>query len=190
MAVLLVVAAACGTQSPVPADKFYRLALSPAEPAAAGPLFAGVIEVQRLAGDGLMGGRSIVYSTDAQPNLLKEYHYHFWTEPPIVLLRDQLVTYLRQAGVGTQVVTPSVRAEPDYVLTGKVMRFEKVAGENPRGVVQVELGLRETGGKLLLLDTYGAEVAAADDSVPAAVAALNAALGQVCAAFARDLAKR
>lgn len=181
--------AACA-QPEVPTDKYYRLSVdSPA--AGAATLFKGTIEVERFVADGLVAGRPIVYTEPGQSYRLQEYHYHFWTEPPTIMLRDQLIAYLRAARVADAVVIPEMRVEPDYILAGKVKRLEKVAGAAPKAVLHMELALRRaSGGKLVFLDTYEAELDAENNSVDAAVMALNKALGQVYAKFLNDLRSR
>ncbi len=182
--------AACA-QPPVPEDHFYRLRVTPPERPLAEPPLDGILEVERLAADGLTAGRPIVYSQSGKPHELKEYHYHFWTEPPTVMLRDQLVVYLRAAGVATEVVTPELRVEPDYVLAGKIRRLERILGTPPRVVVEIELGLRRSdGGRLLHLETYHAEAEAGADTVAAAVEALNGALAGIYAKFAEDIGRK
>ena len=157
--------------------------------ACAQPPLPGVLEVERFVADGLTAGRPIVYSQSGQPHALHEYHYHFWVEPPTVLLRDQLVAQLRAAKVAKAVVTPEMRVDPDYVLTGKITRLERVVGAAPRAVVELELAVRQTGGdRLAFLQTYRVEEAVAADSVAAAVAAINKALGAIYARFTADLA--
>ena len=130
----------------------------------------------------------IVYGMADRPYELHEYHYHFWTEPPPTMLRDQLVDYLRAAKVTTMVVTPEMRVEPDYVLAGRIKRLEKINGSPPRAVVELELALRRTANdELLFLGTYGVEAKAGADTVAAAVAAFNDALTEIYAKFTADI---
>ena len=82
------VLAACA-QPPLPQDHFYRLSVgAPGNPRAE-PRFKGTLEVGRFVADGLTAGRPVVYSMADRPNELREYRYHFWTEPPPTMLRDQ-----------------------------------------------------------------------------------------------------
>jgi ABC-type uncharacterized transport system auxiliary subunit len=186
----LVLAGACA-QPEVPEDNFYRLRIEPPKNATPSPRFKGTIEIERFAADGLTAGRPIVYTEPGQAHRLKEYHYHFWTEPPTVMLRDQLVMYLRAAGVADAVVTPEMRVEPQFVLTGKIKRLEKVTGSKPMAVLELELGLREaSGGKLVFLDTYLVEREAENDSVGAAVQALNRALAEAYARFTASVTRQ
>jgi ABC-type uncharacterized transport system auxiliary subunit len=178
-------------QPEVPEDNYYRLRVDPPKSTIPVPRFKGAIEVERFVADGLTAGRPIVYTEPGQAHRLKEYHYHFWTEPPTVMLRDQLVVYLRAAGVADTVVTPEMRVDPRYVLAGKIKRLEKIAGAEAKAVLEIELGLREAGGggKLVFLDAYNIEVTAENDSVDAAVRALNKALADAYARFTASLAR-
>ena len=146
--------------------------------------------MERLAGDGLVADRPIIYSVAATPSQLQEYNYHLWTEAPTVMLRDQLVAYLRSAKAATKVLTPEMRAIPDYVLGGKIRRLEQVIGSPPRVVVELELAIRRSrDSRIVFLDTYRAEVNTTGDSIGAAVAAMSQALAQVYAKFVKDLSK-
>ena len=181
--------AACA-QPPVPQDQFYRLQVGTPEVPLAGSPLKGLLEVERFVADGLLGGRPIVFSASEQPHSLREYYYHFWVEAPTVMLRDRLVTYLRAAQAATTVVTPEMRVEPDFVLTGKIKRLERVIGAQPRAVVELDLGVRETASdRLLFLETYYVEVEVDADTVAAAVEAINEALNQIYARFTADLSR-
>ncbi len=80
--VLLVMLAACAAQAPVPQDKYYRLQAIPAFQPLSSPVLSGVLEIERFMADGLTAGRPIVYVDAADPNQLREYHYHFGRRPP------------------------------------------------------------------------------------------------------------
>ena len=182
-------AGACA-QPPLPEDHFYRLQVATSPAPLANPPLSGVLEVERFVADGLTAGRPIVWSQSGQPHALSEYHYHFWVEAPTVLLRDQLIAQLRAAKAAKAVVTPEMRVDPDYVLSGKIKRLERVVGATPRAVVELELAVRRTAGdSLAFLQTYRVEEAVATDSVAAAVAAINKALGAIYAKFTADLAR-
>ena len=88
------------------------------------------------------------------------------------------------------VVTPELRVDADYVLTGKIEHLEQVTGQSERTVMEIELGLRSArDGKLMFLKTYRQENASAK-GVAAAVDSLNTALSIVFADFVSDLSKR
>lgn len=184
------VLAACGSAGPVPEDQFYRLRAVMSSAPLTKALFPGTLEIDRFVADGLTAGRPIVYSKAGKPYQVKEYHYHFWTQPPTVMLRDELVSYLRAAKVSGAVVTPEMRVSVDYVLTGKIIRLERIIGTPPKAVLELELSLRKaTGGKLIFLDTYRIEKESDGSGVDAAVNSLNNALTAIYAKFVDDLSK-
>ena len=188
LAAMALFLAACGSPPAAPEDHYYRLQLAPPQNPLAAAALQGTLEIKPFVGDGLEAGRPVVYSYSGKPNELREYHYHFWTQPPTIMLRDQLVTYLRAAKVAKTVVTPEMRVEPEYVLIGKIKRLERIVGTPSKAALELELGLRRTeSGALLLLKTYGIEATAEGDSVGAAVAALNRALSEIYAKFVTDL---
>lgn len=180
--------AAC-TAKVVPEDNFYRL--TPNGPAAqAGALPNGVIQVERFTADGLLGGRAIVFSDNARGDIAQTYHYDFWIEPPTILLQTALADTLRRAGA-QKVVTPDLRIEPDFTVTGKIRALEQIRG-NPGAVrVQIELALSErAGGKLLLFKSYSAEPRTTSDGIREAVAKISAAVDHIYSEFLKDIAAR
>lgn len=183
------IVAACVSASPVPEDQYYRLRVPP--PPASNKLLPGTLEIERFVADGLTAGRPIVYSESGKPHQVREYHYHFWTQPPTVMLRDELVAFLRAAKVADAVVTPEMRIPADHVLTGKIIRLEKVVGTPAKAVLELELAVRKTtGGKLIFLNVYRTESESNDSGVDDAVATLNKALAGIYRKFLSDLEKR
>jgi len=181
--------AACGSAATVPEDQFYRLTVTAPPPSKT--LFPGTMEVDRFVADGLTAGRPLVYSETGKPYQVKEFHYHFWTQPPTVMLRDELVSYLRARKISDIVVTPEMRVTPDYILTGKIKRLEKVLGDPPMAVLELELGLRKAAGdKIIYLDTYRVEATSGGPGVDDAVKSLNGAVTKIFANFVQDLSKR
>ncbi len=189
--VALFVLSSCGSAPPVPEDHFYRLqAVYAAEPLSSKKL-AGTIEVDRFVADGLTSERSIVFSEAEKPNQVKAYHYHFWIKPPTVMLRDELVSFLRAAKISDAVVTPEMRVQANYALTGKIKHLEQVKAKGQtRTLLEVEFGLRRpSDGKLLFLDSYRIENVAGGGNVAAAVDSLNTALSIIYADFLADISK-
>jgi len=187
----LLALSACASAPPVPEDHYYRLqAVYAADPLAKKSL-PGTIEVERFVADGLTSERAIVFSQAGKPNEVTAYHYHFWAEPPTVMLRDELVSFLRASAISDAVVTPELRVNADYVLTGKIKHLEQIVADNQsRTLLEIEIGLRRpSSGKLLFLDSYRVENVAAGTNVAAAVESLNTALSIVYADFLAALAK-
>lgn len=183
--------ASCGSVAPVPEDQYYRLqAVAPSSQFSKAVL-PGTLEIDRFVADGLTAGRPIVFSEDGKPYQVKEFHYHFWTQPPTVMLRDELVSYLRARNVSDIVVTPEMRVPADYVLMGKIKRLEKIVGTPPKAVLELELAVRKaSGGTLVFLETYRIKTQSSGNGVDDAVEALNTSLTAIYAKFVDDLSKR
>lgn len=180
--------ASCGSAPPVPQDKYYRLQAAPAATPLATPKLEGTLEIERFTADGLTAGRPIVYAETDVPNQLLEYHYHFWTQPPTIMLQDELVSYLREANYAKNVVTPEMRLTPDYGLTGRIRRLEQVLGASNATVIEIEVALRRIAdGKLLLLKTYRHESKQSSRGVQSAVVAMNEALNIIYSDLLADL---
>lgn len=190
LALMSVFALAACAQPELPSDHYYRLQVVLPEKSKAKPVFKGTIEVERFLADGLTAGRPIVYSQAGSQHQLLEYHYHFWTEPPVVMLRDQLIDYLRAARVAGMVVSPEMRSRPDYRLTAKIKRLEKIVGPKPSVVVELQLGLQdEKSGAIRHLANYRVEVGAASPGVGDAVIAMNKALSKIYSQLVSNLRK-
>lgn len=186
-ALVLTMLSGC-TQPPVPEDTFYRLTLDGPERRFAPPLLQGTVEVQRFSADGLVGERALVYDSDAGQQRLHQRHYHFWTDSPTRMLQELLVDYLREANVAPRVVTPEHRARREYVVDGKIKRFEYVAASPGRATVVVELSLRRlSDDELLILSSYASESGSVDDSALGSVRALEQAVSGAYARFLEDL---
>ncbi len=197
-----------GSAPPVPRDHYYRVLVtlptqgdaaqstsassatgqSASRPSAAGIKFPGVLSVAPLEADGLLRERPLLYSTTGRAHEMQQHDYHYWMDPPPKMLQAQLVDYLRASGVAKAVVTPDLRVRPDYEITGRLKRFERLLGGGPtRVVAEVELALVEVErNQLLVIETYSAEVAAGDDSVEASVLALDEALARIFERFLAD----
>jgi ABC-type uncharacterized transport system auxiliary subunit len=186
-AVAVTLGACAGGGGPVPQSTFYRVqASAPASPVAT-PL-PGILEVDRFHIEGLTAGRAMVHSDSAKPNELHEYHYHLWTEPPATMLRDELVNFLRKANAARQVVTPEVRVSPDYMARGRVLKLERVIGNDPGALVELEMSARKIrGDDLMVLKTYRVKVAPSGKEVGDVVDAFGQALGEVFGKFVADL---
>ena len=183
---LLLALAACAGQAPPP-DLFHRI-----EPAAAArfakPPLPGVLEVQRLATDGVLAERAITFAAkDDGP--LSHYAYDLWSEPPGVMLQDRLTRFLADAGAADRVVPPELGVLADWTLRGKLRRFEHLAGSK-RAVVDLELGVVSSrDGSLALLEHYSVMVATQSSGVEAAATAMEQAVSQIFAKFLADLGR-
>lgn len=180
--------AACGGNATVPENHFYRLEV--AGPETPGKrLISGVLEVDRLLAAGELTQRAIVYRHDDNPLQLRVYHYHFWNEPPGVLLQAELVNYLRASGVADKVLTPEMRARPDYSVTGRVEKLERVVGGKNAGVIEMNLVLRRLAdGKVLVAKTYSRTFTPKDDDLTSVVKGFSVAARDIFKTFVTDIA--
>lgn len=185
LAVLLAAAlAACASPAP-PKDHFYRLDAVPRVQALDRAVLPGVVEVNRLDVDGVLSERGLAYQ--GGDGALARYGYDLWSDAPATALQLALAETLRAAHVGDQVVTPDLRVPPDWMVRGRLFRFEVLPAQ---GKVAVKLQLAAVSardGALVLLQTYAAEPAMQGSGPEAAVAALNRATADLFAQFVRDL---
>ncbi|MBL4616046.1 MAG: membrane integrity-associated transporter subunit PqiC [Magnetovibrio sp.] len=181
---------ACATPPPAPEDVFYRLSPRAAAPAAAMALLDGVVEVERFTASGSLASRPLLFSEPGS-NAVSEYHYHYWIEAPPILLQNALVSYMRSARVSDLVVTPDMRARPDYTVRGRLIRLETVQGETSVGVAELESSLRrESDGELLVLGEYRAEVVSGSNGIKTDAAAIEKAVNNAFQQFVSDIKKQ
>lgn len=185
--ILLLLAGCFGSAPPVPKEQYFRLvATAPAERAAT-PL-AGGIEIIPFTGDGVLTERPLLFTADGGRKL-EQRNYAYWTSAPPQMLRDQLVAYLRQAGISDNVVPSELRLETNYTVRGAIKRLEQLVGGQNGAIVSLELSVIEKDSdRLLLSRTYTAEKPTSGDNIDSAVAALNDGLDEIFAAFVGDLA--
>lgn len=173
-----------------PSDNFYRLEVPAPAVLPSSPL-PGVVEVGRFAAEGLTGERALLYSYRDKPDQVLRYGYQLWVEPPPVLLQNQLVRVLRETHAAPTVVTADLRVPPEFLIEGRLRRFEQIAGAPFSVVVEMDLGVvRLNGSALLLLQSYRAEKPMAGDQPADAVLAYQAAVSEIFGRFLADLAEK
>ena len=185
---LLPVLGGClGSAPPVPRDHYYRIVVS-APPPGESVVFPGAVSVAPLDADGLLHERPVLFSSSGEPHEMQQHDYHYWTDPPPRMLQGQLVDFLRDSGAAHTVVTPDLRVPADYEVTGRIKRLERLLGGGPpRVVAELELAMVETStNRLVVVESYGAELSSTDESVQAAILALNQALADIFARFVAD----
>ncbi len=186
LALIVPLLAGCfGSAPPVPRDHYYRLLVSGPATGASQLLLPGVTTVEVLQADGLLRERPLLFSESGQSHEVQQHDYHYWTDAPPRMLQDQMVAYLRHSGISDAVVTPDLRIRPDYQVSGRVKRLERLLGGGPpRVFVEVELSLvRLSDSALFVVDSYAEEEPTVDESVEAAIVALNRATQRVFRRF-------
>ena len=175
--------AACQSAPPVPENKYYRLQNLVATPATS-PLLKAEVTVLPLKAEGLYSERAMVFAGDGGRQL-QQYHYHHWLYPPAQLVQEFLAVQLRQAGLSNTVQASERLDETQYIVSGRVIHFERIAVQN-KALVKLELRL-EKKGKRLWQQTYSAEEAMAENSIPAFVLATESALQRIANEFVAHL---
>jgi ABC-type uncharacterized transport system auxiliary subunit len=150
--------------------------------------------VERFATDDLIAERPIVYSNGTGAEL-HQHRYHHWVEPPTDMLQQQLVSYLQARGAASMVTTPDARVRPDFVLRGRLSRFERILDDDQasgvRVCIETRVSLTRTADRRLLWsDTYRVELPASDAAVATSVAAFDRGLGELLAYVAAGIPGR
>ena len=182
---LAVMVAACAAPAP-PSDRFHRLDVQLPAQRFAQPVLPGVLEVTRLDAEGMLSERALAYQD--LDGALSRYRYDLWAEVPSVMLQEHLIEAMRRSGVASTLVSPDLRVPPDWVLRGRISRFEMVPSE---GVAKVRVRLAVVSardGSLVLQETYDAQAPAIADPLSEAKA-IGTACGEVLNRFVADLAR-
>ena len=187
LSAFLLLAGCFGAAPPVPKEQYFRLVSGTPVEQGSGQLKGGV-EIVPFTGEGVMNERPLLFTADGGRKL-EQRNYAYWTEAPPQMLRDQLVAYLRQAGVADSVSPSELRLETAYTVRGTIKRLEQLVGSSPGAVISLEIAvLEKNSDRLILSKVYTAEKPAAGAKIDDAVDALNAGLDEIFAAFAADLA--
>lgn len=183
-----VLLAACSTPV-VPDMTYYRLPEPDLADVAIQKSFAIPIDVNVFAADGLYSEQALIFTKKEDGRALQTYHYQQWVDPPARLLQRRLIGILRRAGVAP-LVTDRLPASADaLVITGVILRFDRVRAETKQRA-DVALQLRvEHRGDLLYEHVYRASQDAKDAELQSTVEAFGAALDAIYADFLRDLSK-
>lgn len=181
LALTAVLAGCLGSAPPVPRDHYYRIVVPAPAPTAKRDFLPGVLVVEPLQANGLLRERPLLYSLSGKPHEVQQHDYHYWADAPPRMLQEQMVAYLRRSAIAQSVVTPEMRVNADFRLSGKAKRLERlIGGGPPRVFVELELALvRLSDDSLLALESYSEEVTATDNDVKSAVLALNQATARI-----------
>ncbi len=187
-AAALAIVSGCGSAT-VPEDFFYRLNIEVPAPAISEPVVSGTVEVDRFLADGLLTNRPIAFTSRGQESQLQTYHYHFWTEPPAIMLQNALAAYARTRKFARAVVTPEMRVDADFVISGKLRRMEQITDGTGAVVVEMEIALRDLrSAKLIHIGTYRAEIETPNQTVRAAVDTITDAVTEIFDKFLDEAA--
>jgi ABC-type uncharacterized transport system auxiliary subunit len=189
LSAIVVAALAACAQPLVPRDHFYRLNAVGQVPAFRDPPLVGTVTVSPLRADGLVSQRPVLFSHRDEPLELRQYNYHYWVEPPPILLQRQLIDHLRAANVATTVASPDLRGAAGCRVLGSVRRFERIVGPEPsRIAVELDLILVRAGDAAELLSTtLRADMQAGDERMESVILAFDAAVTRLFNQFVAEL---
>lgn len=175
---------------PVPTDRFHRLSVGAPATVYQAPQLEGTVEVDRFNATGVLQDRAIIFIEHDKPNVMHQYHYQLWSDPPTRMLQTATVEYLRAAHLADQVVKTGLRVVPSYTLMGDIKRLEHVVGNSSSVQVELEFGLRDQrDGTLVWVKSYAASREVDNDSVAAATQAIGEAVEEILASLSADLAR-
>jgi cholesterol transport system auxiliary component len=188
---LVAALAGCGGEGvPVPSDRFHRITVGAPAMVYKTPQLAGTLEVDRFNAISVLQDRAIVFIEHDTPNVLHQYDYQLWADPPTLMMQGATVDYLESANVADQVIKSGLRVVPSYTLTGDIKRLEHVVGNSSSVVVELEFTLRDHENRSLVwIKRYTVEKAVDNDSVATATRAMGEAVEEILASLSADLAR-
>ncbi len=181
---------ACVSPEPVPENSFYRL-IATEQPARQGsPSFDGTLVVERVRAFGILRERALLYSLASSPEAVRQHHYHHWTDSPVSLVREQLVRYLRQAGIASHVATEVRSGDANYRLRIEIKQLERVLQNDGSVAVKVALAAElnaEDKPRPLFTREYSETRVSSQSSVLASVRMKNEVLTEIYSSITQDI---
>jgi ABC-type uncharacterized transport system auxiliary subunit len=103
--------------------RYYQLHIStPPQPISTAP-FPGTILVRDAVVDRIYEGYRLVYRLS--PYQLDFYNYEYWIKKPSHMIREALVSYLKERNVFARLILSEDEAEPDWILRSRVDALEE-----------------------------------------------------------------
>jgi ABC-type uncharacterized transport system auxiliary subunit len=135
--VALLALALCGCGSPRPI-KYYSV-LVPAAPTR--PIYTYPVDilVGRISGPALLQAEPIVFKNGS--NEIGTYQHQRWADPPVEMIRANLIRMLRNSGEYQSVGVLGNTRNEEFVVRGRVYEFSEVDGASISGLVTVEFEL-------------------------------------------------
>jgi len=185
----LVFAAGCSLTRPAPVKQTYLL--DPALPAPAAKMQAGMLRMGTVNVSAAFRGRSFVVR-GSEFKFDSDFYHEFFV-PPGVMIADATAQALAQGKVFGVVTRPGVVVDADWILDGFVGALHADARDaaKPAAILEITYFLsRDDGGASAPVwsRAYAKRIAFATSSTDAYVTALNAALSEILAELARELA--
>jgi ABC-type uncharacterized transport system auxiliary subunit len=162
-----VLLAGCGSARPI---KFYSLD-PPAVTPSAQQLDVSLL-IGRIGAPLVYRDTRIVYRTGA--NELGLYDEHRWAEAPALMVEEMLLESLRKSHRYRSVQLVTSNAQGDYILRGRVERFEEVEGKPMTARVWLHLSLYDPkAGHTVWTQSYEQDQDVSGTDVSSVAAAIN-----------------
>lgn len=179
----------CGSMEPLPSDTFYRLRISPIVNANSnGQRWTeNTIRVAKFRASGVHRERAIVFSESDQV-VIKQHRYHLWFDSPERILQDELVSYLRAAGVSPAISAHELR-DNGLEIKGQIRQMDHVIGTEGTSIVvalALDLVRREPEKSLVLGAEYRESRTISGNEMGSVAAAISDAVGVIFERFVTD----
>ncbi len=184
---VVLIQASCGTMEPIPGDTFYRLKQdsSPNPSSSTAPWTSNTLVVERFRANGIYKDRAIAMLQQDEVSLTQS-KYHYWNDSPEILLQERFLEFARSHKLATHVALDTSN-NADYVVTGRILRFERVkSGDASYEVsIHLELGVRRASGgrELVFRDDFTFQEAVPGEQIPDAVALFSRGTEQLFSQF-------
>jgi uncharacterized lipoprotein YmbA len=170
--------AVAGCGGTVPASRYYVLDYEVTQPTDAEPLPV-VLGVDVFGARPLYRDRRIAYRISGHE--LAYYPYRFWAADPAELVASQLADQLRRRHVARAVLEQPFDMAPDWLVAGRVQRFEEVdRGDHWAAVCELAVRIETAGAREVLVErTVHREIATTERTPEAVARAMSEAVRQL-----------
>jgi ABC-type uncharacterized transport system auxiliary subunit len=158
----------CGASRSV---RYYTVQLPPA-PTPSTNTYPVSLLVASIAGPAIFQDTPIAYRIGA--NEIGTYQYSRWAEPPVDLLKGELIRVLRATGDYQSVAGLGSTSEGQFVIRGRLFDFEEVDTGSISGLVSMEFDLYDRkSGKVVWSHSYSQSEPVQGKEISAVVTALD-----------------
>jgi len=159
---------ACGSGRPI---KYYTMEL-PTAPQPSTSVFPVTLLVGRITAPEILQDAPIAYRSG--PNEIGTYNYHYWVEPPELMVKLALIRQLRSSGRFQSVAEVGSSAQGEFILQGRLYDFEEIDAGSISGLVTMEFHLLDRkNGKVVWTHFYSHSEPVQGKEIPNVVTALN-----------------
>jgi len=187
-AVFLLMLSACGSQPPVPVNKYYHFPEPVVDAKEAINRSIKSVLVRRPIVNGIYNERAILNSQLSKPLEINRYHYHLWVQSPSLTVQDSLVKYLSMSNVA-EVVDRKNRIKDSVIIDSRILRFEQIKS-NVESYALVRLAFTVNKAGKFAIYEYEGKVKAKSLSMHSLVVAFGHAMDKVTAQLVNVLNKK